>query len=234
MDQVRAKRSTLEGMHPELTVTSEQINSLPLLLGILEDMGIRHLIDAHVTPHGHWQGISVGTAVTIWRCCLLQEHDHRLLLVRDWATARAHTLNTLLDITLRDTDCSDDRLANILTMLGDPATQASLDAALVQQWVRVYRLPTQTMRLDSTSVSVYHDPEDPDSLLHFGHSKDHRPDLRQFKAMLATLDPLGLPLVCQMVSGERADDRLYVPAYDAAVAALGTAAVLEHRSCILI
>ena len=90
MDQVRAKRSTLEGMHPELTVTSEQINSLPLLLGILEDMGIRHLIDAHVTPHGHWQGISVGTAVTIWLCCLLQEHDHRLVLVRAWVTARPH------------------------------------------------------------------------------------------------------------------------------------------------
>jgi transposase len=213
-------------MQPELTITSEQINSLPLLLGIMEDMGIRALIDQHVTPHGHWQGISVGTAVTIWLACLLQERDHRLVLVRDWATARAYTLNTLLDITLRATDCSDDRLANILTMLGDPATQATLDAALVQQWVRVYRLPTQTIRLDSTSVSLYHDPDEPESLLQFGHSKDHRPDLRQFKAMLATLDPLGLPLVCQMVSGERADDPLYVPAYDAAVAALGTAAVL--------
>jgi transposase len=213
-------------MHPELTVTSEQINSLPLLLGIMEDMGMRQLIDAHVSPHGHWQGISVGTAVTIWLSCLLQERDHRLVLVRDWATARAHTLKTLLDITLRDTDCSDDRLANILTMLGDPDTQAALDAALLQQWVRVYRLPTQTIRLDSTSVSLYHDPEEPDSLLQFGHSKDHRPDLRQFKAMLATLDPLGLPLICQMLSGERADDPLYAPAYDAAVAALGTAAVL--------
>ena len=139
---------------------------------------------------------------------------------------RAHTLNTLLGITLRDTDCSDDRLANILTRLGNPATQAVLDAALLQQWMRIYRLPTETIRLDSTSVSVYHDPAEPDSLLQLGHSKDHRPDLRQFKAMLATLDPLGLPLVSQMVSGERADDRLYVPAYQAAVAALGTAAVL--------
>ncbi len=226
MYQVRAECSTLGGMHPELTITSEQINSLPLLLGIMEDMGIRALIDAHVTPHGHWQGISVGTAITIWLSCLLQERDHRLVLVRDWATARAHSLNTLLDISLRETDCSDDRLANILTMLGDPATQAALDATLVQQWLRVYRLPTQTIRLDSTSVSVYHDPEEPDSLLQLGHSKDHRPDLRQFKAMLATLDPLGLPLVTQMVSGERADDPLYVPAYDAAIAALGTAAVL--------
>jgi transposase len=227
MHRVRAERGTLAGMHPELiTITSEQINSLPLLLGIMEDMGIRQLIDAHITPHGHWQGISVGTAITIWLSCLLQERDHRLVLVRDWANARAHTLNTLLDITLRATDCSDDRLATILTMLGDPETQAALDAALVQQWVRVYRLPTQTIRLDSTSVSVYHDPEEPDSLLQLGHSKDHRPDLRQFKAMLATLDPLGLPLVCQMVSGERADDPLYGPAYDAAVAALGTTAVL--------
>ena len=213
-------------MHPDLTITSEQINSLPLLLGIMEDLGLRSLIDQHVRPHGHWQGISVGTAVTIWLSCLLQERDHRLVLLRDWANARAHTLNTLLDITLRATDCSDDRLANILTMLGDPATQAALDAALVQQWVRVYRLPTTTVRLDSTSVSVYHDPAEPDGLLQFGHSKDHRPDLRQFKAMLATLDPLGLPLVCQMISGERADDGLYVPAYDAAVAALGTTAVL--------
>jgi transposase len=44
--------------------------------------------------------------------------------------------------------------------------------------------------------------------------------------MLASLDPLGLPLVCQPVAGHRADDGLYVPAYQAATAALGTAAVL--------
>src|SRR5215210_1809921 len=172
MYQVRAACSTLGGMQPELTITSEQINSLPLLLGIMEDMGIRQLIDQHITPHGHWQGISVGTAVTIWLSCLLQERDHRLVLVRDWATARAQTLNTLLDITLRETDCSDDRLANVLTMVGDPVTQAALDAALLQRWVRVYRLPTQTVRLDSTTVSVYHDPQEPDSLLQLGHSKD--------------------------------------------------------------
>lgn len=213
-------------MHPELTITSEQINSLPLLVGIMEDMGIRQVIDQHVTPHGHWQGVSVGTAVTIWLSHLLLERDHRLVMVRDWVADRAHTINTLLGITLRDTDCTDDRLANILTMLADPATQASLDAAFLQRWIRVYHLPTDTVRLDSTSVSVYHDAVEPNSLLQFGHSKDHRPDLRQFKAMLASLDPLGLPIACQPVAGQRADDGLYVPAYAAAVKALGTAAVL--------
>jgi transposase len=209
-----------------LTITTEQINSLPLLLGIIDDMGIRQVIDTYITPHGNWQGASIGTVLAIWLSHILIERDHRLALVRDWAAERQQTINTLLQITLRDTDCTDDRLATILTLLGDEATQAALDTALVQRWVRVYRLPTEKVRLDSTSVSVYHDPDEPDSLLQLGHSKDHRPDLRQFKVMLATLDPLGLPLVCQVEAGNCADEPLYVPAYTAAVAALGTRSVL--------
>ena len=211
---------------PTLTITNEQVNSLPLLLGIINDMGIRELIDAQVTPHGNWEGASVGTVLSIWLSHILQERDQRLVAVRDWAADCVQTLNTLLHSTLRDTDCTDDRLAGILTLLGDPATQATLDAALLQRWVRIYRLPTDTVRLDSTSVSVYHDDVDADSLLQHGWSKDHRPDLRQFKLMLATLDPLGLPICCQPIAGNKSDNGLYVPAYDATVAALGTTDVL--------
>lgn len=209
-----------------LTLTNEQINSVPLLLGVIEQMGIRDVIDAHVTPHGAWQGASIGTLVSIWLCHILAERDHCLVAVRDWVAERTQTFNTLLEMTLRDTDCTDDRLGNVLSMLGAETTQATLDGAMLGKWVRVYRLPTATMRLDSTSVSVYHDATTDASLLQPGHSKDHRPDLRQFKAMLATLDPLGLPLVCQPVAGNRADDGLYVPAYEAAVNALGTSEVL--------
>src|SRR3712207_6279509 len=112
---------------PELTITTEQVNSLPLLLGIMVDMGLRDLIDTHLTPHGNWQGASVGTLVCLWLSHILQERDHRLVSVRDWASERVQTINALLDIRLRDTDCTDDRLASILTMLGDPQTQAALD-----------------------------------------------------------------------------------------------------------
>src|SRR6266540_1547154 len=215
---------------PPHTITNEQVNSLPLLLGIIIDMGIRDLIDTHVTPHGNWEGASVGTVLSIWLSHILQERDHRLVTVRDWAADRVQTINTLLEITLRDTDCTDDRLATILTLLGDPTTQAALDAALLQRWVRIYRLPTETVRLDSTSVSVYHDDVEEDSLLQHGYSKEHRPDLRQFKLMLATLDPLGLPICCQPIAGNTGDNGLYVPSYDAAVAALGTNAVLVGDS----
>jgi transposase len=211
---------------PDLTITTEQVNSLPLLLGLITDMGIRELIDTHLQPHGNWEGASVGTVVSIWLSHILQERDHTMVSVRDWVNERVQTITTLLGISLRDTDCTDDRLARILTLLGDPDTQAALDAALLQRWIRVYRLPTETVRLDSTSVSVYHDDVDAGSLLQHGWSKEHRPDLRQFKLMLASLDPLGLPICCQPVAGQRSDNPLYVPAYDAAVAALGTADVL--------
>jgi len=211
---------------PELTITTEQVNSLPLLLGLIIDMGVRELIDTQIHPHGNWEGASVGTVLSIWLSHILQERDHTMVSVRDWAMERVQTLNTLLATTLRDTDCTDDRLARLLTLLGEQDTQAALDRALLQRWIRVYRLPTETLRLDSTSVSVYHDEGDDDSLLQHGWSKDHRPDLRQFKLMLATLDPLGLPICCQPIAGNRSDNPLYVPAYDAAVAALGTTDVL--------
>jgi hypothetical protein len=37
-----------------LSITSEQINSLPLLYGILKNMGVAKALDTHIRPHGHW------------------------------------------------------------------------------------------------------------------------------------------------------------------------------------
>ena len=51
------------------------------------------------------------------------------------------------------------------------------------------------------------------SLFQFGYSKDD-PTLKQVKVMVAALDPLGLPLVSQVVAGNIADDPLYIPAVD--------------------
>jgi transposase len=47
-------------------------------------------------------------------------------------------------------------------------------------------------------------------LLQFGHSKDD-PTRPQIKVMMGALDPLGMPLATNVLSGERADDGLYLP-----------------------
>jgi transposase len=51
-----------------------------------------------------------------------------------------------------------------------------------------------------------------DGLFQFGWSCDHRPDLPQLKVMLSALDSLVLSVATQIVSEERADDRLYLSA----------------------
>src|SRR5439155_25069947 len=77
------------------------------------------------------------------------------------------------------------------------------------------------VRLDATTAAVYNDPEGT-TLFRHGVSKDHRPDLAQFKLMLAALDPLGLPLASLVAAGNTADDALYRPAIDRARRVVGT------------
>jgi transposase len=207
-------------------VTNEQVNDVPLLLGILEDMGVRRHIDACVEQHASWEGISAGTIVEIWLCYMLTEQDHRMVMVREWVNDRQQMFNTLLGIALRETDLSDDRLAVVLDKIGSKHVQQEMDGSMLKEWVTIYELPHHTIRLDSTSVSVYSKIDDEDSLIQRGHSKDHRLDLGQFKVMLSTLDPMGMPLNCDVLSGQQADDGLYIPSYDQTVKLLGRTDVL--------
>ncbi len=62
-----------------------------------------------------------------------------------------------------------------------------------------------TVRVDGTTASGYWEVTE-DGLFQFGHSKDHRPDLPQITVMLATLDPLGMPVAVDVLSGQRTDD----------------------------
>ncbi len=174
-------------------------------------MGVPDLLDRHFAPHRNRQGISLGALATLWLTHMLSEADHRMSHVRGWAKQRLATLRQCRRQAVAELDFTDDRLADVLTALGDDVRWQAFERALNQNLLRVYDLSAERVRLDSTTASGYWTVSE-DGLLQFGHSKDHRPDLPQVKVMLASLDPLGLPLVTQVLSGERADDPLYVPA----------------------
>lgn len=207
-----------------MTVTNVEtirVDDIPLLLAMIAEMGIQQKIDEYVKPHGLWQGISVGTIVAIWLCYMLTEGDHRLEPVEAWVEKRKEVFEQLLGIDLRRTDFTDDRLANVLTMVGVAEIQEAIDREWNREWITVYELPTEITRYDSTTVSVYQEANDEiGSIIGHGHSKDHRPDLAQFKVMLSSLE-MGLPLTCHVRNGKRADDKLYIPAYEAVVASIG-------------
>ncbi len=198
-------------MADTLTVTTERVDDIPVLLAQQVRMGVPDLLDRHFAPHGNRQGISLGGLATLWLTHILSEADHRMSHVRGWAKQRLATLRQCSGQAVAELDFTDDRLADVLTALSDDACWQAFERALNQNLLRVYDLSAERVRLDSTTASGYW-AVSKDGLLQFGHSKDHRPDLPQLKVMLASLDPLGLPLVTQVLSGARADDPLYVPA----------------------
>jgi transposase len=198
-------------MTDTLAVTTERVDDIPVLLAQQERMGIPELLNRHFPAHGNRQGLSLGALATLWLTHVLSEADHRMSQVRGWAKQRLVTLRECSGQVVAELDFTDDRLADVLTALGDDACWQAFERALNQNLLRVYDLSAERVRLDSTTASGYWAVSE-DGLLQFGHSKDHRPDLPQVKVMLASLDPLGSPLVTQVLSGARADDPLYVPA----------------------
>ncbi|MGK7875547.1 MAG: transposase [Xenococcaceae cyanobacterium] len=120
--------------------------------------------------------------------------------------------------TIREKDATDDRLADLLSMMGSSKHQGldRIATILGQQVIRAYELPTDKARSDTTSFSVYHQPHQEKSgenLLSFGYSKDRRPDLVQYRQMLATLDPMGMPLLGVTLSGKGTDECHYLPTW---------------------
>jgi transposase len=209
----------------EIDIQTERVDDLPLLVGQQQKLGLAEIIDGVIRPHWRRQGLSVGQIVETWLSFILSEADHRLSYVEPWVTRRLETLKRLIDPALQVEDFSDDRLGDVLRYLSDDQSWAAIEQAVGQRTVRVYQLPQDRVRLDSTTVSLYHDPAGT-TLIRHGHSKDYRPDLAQLKVMLASLDPLGLPLVTQVVSGNSADDGLYAPAVDQVRAVLGRPGLL--------
>lgn len=218
------------------TTTSERIDELPLLIHWLKQMRVDVIIDKVLGPaHGNWQGLSYGELAVVFLAHLVMSCTHFLSPVEAWAETHQVSLSQALGRPVRAQDCTDDRLAVLLSKLGDEPTcpGQAIEAELGQHLIQAYALPTDTARIDMTTVSAHHRPPDAEGLMRFGRSKDHRPDLRQFKEVLGTLDPVGLPLATATVSGEQADDPHYRPAWQRLVATIGRPDFLAVGDCKL-
>jgi transposase len=194
----------------EVNICTERVDDVPLLIRQQQAMGISRVLDEVIIAHGNRQGLSIGKLTTGWLAYILSEADHRMNVVEPWAKDRQEMLTALLGQPIGEKDFSDDRLAGILRCLDDDETWEEIETRLGKRVIRIYNLGTEVVRLDSTAAAVYHDPER-GTLFRHGHSKDHRPDLAQFKVMLGALDPMGMPLATLVLPGDKDDDGLYVP-----------------------
>jgi len=193
-------------------VQVERADDIPVIFGLLQNMRIQANIDQVIEPHGNWKGLSPGWLITLWLIHILSEHSHCMDRVREWVAKRLTILQKLTGQAVTELDFTDDRLALCLQMLSQTDHWHEIEALLGGHMLRVYHLGEEaTVRLDATTGTVHHDPES-HPLFKVGKAKNGQYET-QYKMMLASLDPLGLPLAVDVVPGDRADDPLYLPCY---------------------
>jgi transposase len=217
-------------MADNLNVTTEQVDDIPVLLAQGKKIGIAELLDQQFLPHGNWQGTSFGWTTMVWLGHILSAGDHRLNQVEAWVEKRPHILEMGIGQNVRASEWSDDRLGIVLDELADAEKWKAFETELNRRTLRVYDLRPKRVRVDSTTASGYWTVTE-NGLFQHGHSKDHRPDLPQLKVMMSVLDPMGMPVATQVVSGERADDQLYIPAIKQVSASLDEHGLLYVGDC---
>jgi transposase len=213
----------------DLVIITERVDDVALLIGQMVKMGFVEVLDRHLPQHWKQRRISWGWTAVIWLAYILTEGDHRKVSVEAYIKGMHHTLSQLTGQIIEPLDFSDDRLGHLLTHLSKPTYWHGIEEALNARSIAVYALLQDVIRCDATTVSGAHDVTE-GGLLQFGHSKDD-PTRPQIKVMMGSLDPLGMPLATDVLSGERADDGLYIPIIKRIEAGLSQSGLLFVGDC---
>ena len=193
----------------EIGLVTEEVDDVVLLIGHMEKIGLRKILDKHIPCHWKQRELSWGWTAVIWLAYIMSEGDHRKVKMEIYVRGVINTLSLVTGQKIEPLDFNDDRLSHLLNHLSNKELWEKIEMELAEMSIEVFELPTSTLRCDATTVSGYSEQVE-DGLMRFGHSKDN-PNLPQIKIMTGALDPLGMPLATEVVSGEKADDVLYVP-----------------------
>jgi transposase len=213
----------------DLVIITERVDDVVLLIGQMITMGLPEVLDRHIPHHWKQRGLSWGWTAVIGLAHILTEGDHRKVSVEAYIKGMHHTLSHLTTQVITPLDFSDDRLGHLLTHLSKPTYWHQIERDLNARSIEVYALPQDMIRCDATTVSGAHEVT-AEGLLQFGHSKDD-PTRPQIKVMMGSLDPLGMPLSTDVLSGERADDGLYIPVIERIRRGLNTSGLLFVGDC---
>ena len=213
----------------DLVIITERVDDVALLIGQMVKMGLPEVLDRHIPRHWTQRGLSWGWTAVIWLAYIVTEGDHRKVSVETYLKGMRHTLSHLTAQAIESLDFSDDRLSHLLKHLSKPAYWHKIERDLNDRSIEIYDLSQEVIRCDATTVSGNHEVTE-EGLVQFGHSKDD-PARPQIKVMMGSLDPLGMPLATDVLSGERADDGLYLPIMERLRTGLKTPGLLFVGDC---
>ena len=208
----------------------KRIGVMPLLLTVAQRIGLDELLRHHIPPHGNEKVAAADSLlllvfnITSGRRPLYElaqwttEFDGRLF---GWASDLSEAL------------FNDDRYGRALDKLF-AADRATMMTDLVLRVVQATQLDLTQIHNDSTSIKTCGSmPGETQSGLRFarGHSKDHRPDLKQIVFSLSLSADGAVPVHFKTYSGNRTDDTTHIETWKQIRAVAGRSDFLYVADC---
>ena len=228
----RAKRDGLE-------LQSYEVGALPLVNALLERMRLAEILAEHLPPDDPRTELpTVCGLLVLLRNVLVSRQP--VYGVAEWA---ARFAPDLLDLWEHEVALlHDDRLGRCLDRLF-ASVGPEMILAVVRQVVGEFAVSLDELHNDSTTVSFHgayeHAGQEgrragrPTPAITWGHSKDHRPDLKQLLYTLTISEDGGVPLYFTTHSGNVVDDRTHCQTWDLLHALVGRPDFLYVADCKL-
>ncbi|MGH2858603.1 MAG: IS1634 family transposase [Solirubrobacteraceae bacterium] len=212
--------------HPPFELRSQRLGALPIVDRFLARIGLRALLERHL-PAGDQRVVlpaAVAIGVLVGNLCVAREP---LYALAEWAERFDPEL---LGLAAGETGLlNDDRVGRALDQLFD-SDRASLLTKLMLGVIAEFHVDCSQLHNDSTSITLhgdYHQADGrqragkPTATAALGHSKDHRPDLKQFVLTLTVSADGAVPLAHRLLDGHVTDDQTHIDTWNGLVVLVG-------------
>lgn len=222
-----------------MRLRSFRVGAVPLVNHYFQRLKLKELLEEHLPADDVRQTMATPRIVLLLvRNVLLSREP--LYGIPEWVAQHAPDLFDLFEQEVED--LRDDRLGGCLAKLFRSTTPELL-LAVVRAAIDEFGVSLDELHNDSTSVSFFgayagarkpvpkHGRWQP--AITWGHSKDHRPDLKQLLFTLTVTNDGGVPLCFQVDSGNTTDDTTHRRSWDLLTQLAGSCDFLYVADCKL-
>jgi transposase len=219
---------------------SQALGALPIVGHFLTRMRLSGLLERYLPAAEARSGLAPARAIGLLVCNLCVSRAP-LYGLAQWAAPfdpRLLGLEGPDEVGL----LNDDRVGRALERLFD-ADRASLLTELMLGVIAEFGIDCSRLHNDSTSISVHGEYRladgreregKPTVQITFGHSKDHRPDLKQLMVIVTVSADGAVPLALRLADGNTADATTHIASWEGLRALTGRSDFLYVADCKLV
>jgi transposase len=199
--QYELREGNMENLVPD-NLTFSEVGHLPIIKDFAKKIRLVETMDAMVESE---MELSPGTAIL---AMVLDTLSGRTPLYRMEEFFQEKDTELMLGCDVKPAIFCDYNIGRVLDKIFDTGTQ-KVFSQIAQNAIGVFNVDVRRLHYDTTSISVFGDYDFTDSPLKitYGHSKDKRPDLKQFLISMLCVDR-NIPILGTTEDGNASDKTL--------------------------